>query len=59
MENGKRIDAFLQPEEESYFIFWLHPTSNGNGKKYQNSPLCLITSQPTDSDKSPMDIDYG
>ena len=43
MGNGKRIDAkivysvchehFLQSEEESYFIiFWLHLTSNGNGK---------------------------
>ena len=34
MENGKQIDAhFLQPKEENYFLIWLHPTSNGNGKK--------------------------
>ena len=39
MENGKQIDAFLQPKEESYFIIWLHPTSNGNGKKSRKLPL--------------------
>ena len=53
MENGKRIDAFYNPKERVILLFgYSRPQmemEKGHGNYHFNSPLCLITSQPTDS----------
>ena len=54
MENGKRIDAFYNPKKRVILFFgYTRPQMEmeKNYQNYQNCPLCLITSQPTDSGK--------
>ena len=53
MENGKRIDAFYNPKKRVILLFgYIRPQmemEKGYGNYHFNSPLCLITPQPTDS----------